>query len=410
MLASRLTTDPITIGDPVGPAGDGEIEDYLVMVSPPGVAITKTDGQNSIVAGQATTYTITLTNSGLDVTNANFTDLPPVADPDGFDPATITWTCTATAGASCISGQPAGTGSTGSGAINEFIDLPRDSTVTYQLTATLRANYSAPTVTNTATLGGAAPVSASDTNGVITDPPSGRKIGVALSGTLIRWTMVWENTGPLQAATITDTLRAGQTFAGNLTCTAFGTSTTTSCTFAGNVVTWDGTIGTGNPNRVEISFDVSVAGNNSYTNVGTIDVGGNTANARASVTVGSPPVASAPTPTPDPSGPPPQIVDPAIVKLGDPAFAQPGETVIWTIEVSNPNAVPINNVSFVDNMPPQLAIQSVSATAGNVSFSGQTVTFDIPTLNAGQAVLVQVVHRSASDGWSCFSDECSDTQ
>jgi uncharacterized repeat protein (TIGR01451 family) len=97
----RLSTDALTTGAPTGVASNGEIEDYRVTgILPPGVSITKTDGQSSIVVGQSTTYTITVTNSGVDVINRQFIDTPPTGDPNGFDPSTLTWTCAATGGAS----------------------------------------------------------------------------------------------------------------------------------------------------------------------------------------------------------------------------------------------------------------------------------------------------------------------
>ena len=47
----RLTTDPAIDGNtPTGAATDGEVEDYLVMVYPPGLSIVKTDGQTTLSA------------------------------------------------------------------------------------------------------------------------------------------------------------------------------------------------------------------------------------------------------------------------------------------------------------------------------------------------------------------------
>lgn len=90
-------------------------------------------------------------------------------------------------------------------------------------------------------------------------------------------------------------------------------------------------------------------------------------------------------------GPAPIRLDPAIVKLVEPAFALPGEDVEWVITVSNPHSVSIPNVSFVDTMPPQLEIIRVTTTAGTVSFSGQDVNFSIAVLNPGQSVTVRVL-------------------
>ncbi|MDQ7027569.1 MAG: hypothetical protein Q9P44_18650, partial [Anaerolineae bacterium] len=314
----------------------------------------------------------------------------PTADPDGFDPTSITWTCTASAGASCISGQPAGTGDTGTGAINTFIDVPRDEQIVYMLTATLRPNYSQPTVTNTAAL--ETGESASDTNGIISDPPTGTKVGVVIGGTRIRWTMTWLNTGGAQAATISDTLRPGQTFIGNLGCTAVGTSTTTSCLYDAptNTVTWQGTIGTGNANRVEIAFDVSVSGDGNYNNVASINMGGQAASTTAAVTIGD---ANPPSTDNNLSNAQPIIDDPIIVKLVDPVFIQPGELATWTITITNPNAVALTNIQMSDDVPVPLQVVSASATNGTVTVSGQVVRVFINTLAPNETSTITLITR-----------------
>src|SRR5690606_16775441 len=82
------------------------------------------------------------------------------------------------------------------------------------------------------------------------------------------------------------------------------------------------------------------------------------------------------------------IVDPFITKSVNPPFAVPGEQVTWTITVTNPGTVPATNITVTDNLPGEVAIQSVNASSGTVSFSGQTVTFTMPSLGGGQAVVI----------------------
>lgn len=93
--------------------------------------------------------------------------------------------------------------------------------------------------------------------------------------------------------------------------------------------------------------------------------------------------------------PSPVRLDPAIVKLVDPAFALPGEDVNWTIVVTNPHSVPINNVSFTDNFPSQLEIISASAdnNVGSLVVTGNSVTYSIVVINPGQSVRVSVLTR-----------------
>ncbi len=95
------------------------------------------------------------------------------------------------------------------------------------------------------------------------------------------------------------------------------------------------------------------------------------------------------------AGPGPVRLDPAITKQVDPAFAQPGDEVRWTITLQNPHNVDIHNVSFVDNFPSQLEIISTSVdnNAGSLVVNGNTVTFSIVVINPGQSVHVRVLTR-----------------
>ncbi|MBA3873020.1 MAG: DUF11 domain-containing protein [Anaerolineae bacterium] len=108
------------------------------------------------------------------------------------------------------------------------------------------------------------------------------------------------------------------------------------------------------------------------------------------------------TPTP-PGGTPgspqtpvaPVTLDPVITKQVNPAFAQPGDEVRWTISITNPYATAIPNVSFVDNFPGQLEIisTSVDTAGGLLVVNGNTVSYSIPVLNPGQTIKVTVVTR-----------------
>jgi uncharacterized repeat protein (TIGR01451 family) len=387
----RLTNDPLTNTQTGGTVNSGEVEDYLITnVQPPGVVVTKSDGQNSIVVGQSTTYTIIISNSSVDALNLSVVDNPPTTAPNGFDPATLTWSCAVTRGAgSCVASLPAGTTANGTGSINTAIDLPRDSTVVFTYTGTLRATHSDPTVTNEVLVG--PDDRAQDVNGVIFDPPAGVKTGVHLGGNIIRWTMVWQNTGGRQAANVSDTLQPGQTFLGNLTCSAIGISTTTTCEYlaGSNTVTWTGEIDTGLANRVEIAFDVRVAGDGTYTNTGTISVGTDTLVATGRVTIGNPPTDGGGDPGPGGDPPPPLT----LTKVGLPAFVQPGDEVTWTITVSNPNATAVNDVVVTDSVPGELEVLSVTSDRGQVSVDGQNIRFTLGTLNPNENATITIRSR-----------------
>lgn len=87
--------------------------------------MTKTDGKNTVSPGEQVTYTIVVTNNGPDgVSGAAVTD---------FFPSKITgvtYTATSTGGAS-------GFTASGSGNINDRVDMPTGSTITYEATGTV---------------------------------------------------------------------------------------------------------------------------------------------------------------------------------------------------------------------------------------------------------------------------------
>src|SRR5438552_3043225 len=171
------------------------------------LSITKTDGQATAGAGNPVTYTIAVTNAGPNlVTGAIVTDPFPAAL------TTMTWTCTASAGSSC--GAPSGSGN-----INQIVNLISGSTVTFTATGTLSINASG-TLSNTATVtppGGItdpnlANNSATDTDTII--PAADLSITktdgqtTVLPGQPITYTIVASNAGPteLTGATVSDTV------------------------------------------------------------------------------------------------------------------------------------------------------------------------------------------------------------
>ncbi len=116
--------------------------------------------------------------------------------------------------------------------------------------------------------------------------------------------------------------------------------------------------------------------------------------------VDPPPPTPAPTPKPNtggPVGPALEMADPFITKSVNPPFAIPGEQVTWTISVGNPGSIAVNNVSISDVLPSEVAIQSVTTTQGNASFSGQTVTISVGQLAPGVTVTARVVTRVRDD-------------
>jgi uncharacterized repeat protein (TIGR01451 family) len=99
------------------------------------VYVTKTDGQLTVAAGAAVNYTIVAGNNGPSpVTGATLADTMPAKL------VNVTWTCVATAGATCTA--------SGTGSINDTIDLPAGSIATYSVAGTVKPDASGSLVNN----------------------------------------------------------------------------------------------------------------------------------------------------------------------------------------------------------------------------------------------------------------------
>jgi uncharacterized repeat protein (TIGR01451 family) len=105
--------------------------------------------ETACVPGAQVEYTMVVTNAGSsDATGAAVTD--------NFDSnLTCSWTCTASGDASCITGQPNGTGDAGVGSINELVDIAAGigpaHNVTYVATCTIASSMRGP-LSNTASV------------------------------------------------------------------------------------------------------------------------------------------------------------------------------------------------------------------------------------------------------------------
>ncbi len=191
------------------------------------LAITKTDGVTSVTAGGSTTYTITASNAGpSNATGATVADTFPAS-------LTCTWTCVGAGGGTCTA--------SGSGNLNDTVNLPSGGSVTYTASCTISAaatgslsntaTVTAPggvtdpnpgnnSATDTDALGASADLSITKTDGVTSATPGGS----------VTYTITASNAGPSNAtgATVVDTFPASLTCtwtcvgAGGGTCTASG--------------------------------------------------------------------------------------------------------------------------------------------------------------------------------------------
>jgi uncharacterized repeat protein (TIGR01451 family) len=214
-------------------------------------AITKTDNTTTYVPGQVLTYTIVASNAGPQaMIDAVVTDTFPA------DLTNVSWTCVASSGSAC--GSPSGTGD-----INETVDLLVGGTATFTVTTTVSATPG-PTIVNTATItvppGTADPDptnnSATDTDNLVGATPVALAVdtggnGVYEPNEIAVVAPTWANSGPTALA-LTGTL-SNHTGPGGATYTIpdaaadYGTiavSGQASCTATGNCYSVSNTVTT----------------------------------------------------------------------------------------------------------------------------------------------------------------------
>ena len=223
--AAGVHTFSVTATNKNGLAGTASVT-YTVTPEAD-LAVTKTDGVVSATPGGSVTYTITASNAG--PSNA-----PGATVADSFPAAlTATWTCVGAGGGTCTA--------SGSGNINDTVNLPAGGSVTYTASAVIAASATG-TLSNTATV--TAPAGVSDPtpgNNSATDtdtlnPQADLAVtktdGVvsATPGGSVTYTITASNAGPSNApgATVADSFPAALTAtwtcvgAGGGTCTASG--------------------------------------------------------------------------------------------------------------------------------------------------------------------------------------------
>jgi len=91
-------------------------------------------------------------------------------------------------------------------------------------------------------------------------------------------------------------------------------------------------------------------------------------------------------PTPGPG----EGAEPGISKVSDTDTAAAGQTVKFTITVTNSGSTAVNGVSFSDDVPGPFAIQGVTSSQGASEVSGQKVTVDLGTIGPGGSVTIVI--------------------
>ncbi len=254
---ASITSSPYP--DPV-PGNDSATDTDTVTTSAD-LAITKSDGVASVIAGTSTTYTITVTNNGPSTVPAGVVISDPI--PAGTSGSESEADCAISAGTF---------------ACTTTVALAPSASVSYQLTLTLSASYALPTLANTASIT-SSPVpdpdasndSATDTDTVttsadlsITKTDSADPVD---PGTSFFYTLTVVNNGPSDASglTVTDTVPAGFTISsvtsGLGSCGNLGNLAT--CTLASLALSDTWTI------TINVDVDLSTGGG-LYTDTATV--------------------------------------------------------------------------------------------------------------------------------------------
>src|SRR4029077_11571164 len=239
---TATVTAPAGVTDPT--PGNNSATDSDALGASADLAITKTDGVTTATPGGSVTYTITASNAG--PSNA-----PGATVADTFPASlTCTWTCVGAGGGTCTA--------SGSGNLNDTVNLPAGGSVTYTASCNVSAAATG-TLSNTATVTAPAGVtdptpgnnSATDSD-TLTAAPGAVVTGTktvsagpyAVGGT-ITYTVTLSNSGPGAQADnpgneFTDVLPAGLALV-----SASATSGTAVATVGTNTVTWNGSIAAG---------------------------------------------------------------------------------------------------------------------------------------------------------------------
>lgn len=336
-------------------AANNSATDTDTLLPEADLTVTKTDGVASVVAGGSTTYTITASNPG--PSNA-----PGATVADTFPASlTCTWTCVGAGGGTCTA--------SGSGNLNDSVNLPAGGSVTYTASCAISAAATG-TLSNTATVaapGGVTDPNAgnnsatdSDTIAVEADLSITKTDGVTsvTPGGSTTYTITASNAGPSNApgSTVADT------FPASLTCSW-------TCVGAGG-----GTCTAANSGNINDSVNLPAGGSVTYTASCTISAlaSGSLTNTATVAAAGG---VTDPTPGNNSATDTDTIAlnaDLAITKTDGVTTATPGGSVTYTITASNAGPSAASGSTVADTFPAALTCTwtCVSAGGGTCTASG----------------------------------------
>jgi len=379
---TATVTAPGTVVDPTPANNSATDTDTLTPTAD--LSITKTDGVLSKVPGSSVTYTIVVTNNGpSDANGATVSDTFP-AELTG-----VTFT-------SVAAGSATGNTAAGSGNINDTLNMPAGSSVTYTVNATIQASATG-SLSNTATV--TAP-------GGVTDPTPGNNSATdtdsltpqadlsitktdgsttEVPGTSVSYTITVTNNGPsaVTGASVSDTFPAALT---GVTFTSVAAGGATGNTAAGS-------------GNISDTVNMPVGSSITYTVNATVAASA-TGSLSNTATVTAPGGVTDPTPGNNSATDTDTLVpsaDVSVTKTDSPDPVQAGNNITYTITVTNNGPSDAQSLSLSDAVPANTTLVSVSTPAGwtrtDVVPAGGTgtLTFTRPTLAAGASSIFTVV-------------------
>lgn len=364
-VAVDLASQPNTASSATG-------DRQVTYIPPTDLAITKTDGVASATPGGSVTYTITASNAG------------PNADPaatvtDTFPASlTATWTCVGAGGGTCTA--------SGSGNINDTVNLPVGGSVTYTVSATISPSATG-SLSNTATVASSiSDISPANNFATDTDTLAAQAdlsitktdgVTTAIPGGSITYTITVSNAGPsdVSSATVADTFPAILT--ANWTCVGAGGGTCAA-------------VGSGN---ISDTVNLPVGGSVTYTVSAAISASAtgtlaNTATVSSAVTdpnSGNNSATDTDTLTPQ--------ADLSITKTDGVTVVIPGGSVTYTVTASNAGPSNASGSTVTDTFPAILTGANwtcVGAGGGTCTAAGAGNIGDLVNLPAGASVTYTV--------------------
>jgi len=376
--ATSPVSNSVSIAPPSGttdPNGaNNAATDTDTLTQSADLAITKTNGANTVTAGKQTTYTITVRNNGpSSVTGATVTDAIPAKL------SNATWTCTASAGSGCA--VPSGTGD-----INTTVNLAANGTATFSVTATVRADATGSLI-NTASV--APPAGVTDpTGGNNTDTDtdtiaSSADLSIVKTnsatlitpGTQTTYTIAVSNAGPsvVTGATVIDTLPNTLSNA-TWTCTASAGSACGSPNGTGNISATVNLL-VGGSATFSLTATVSSIATGTLVNSATVAPPAGTTDPNSGNNTGTA------TNTLGPSA------DLSVTKTNNATSVTPGMPTTYTIVVSNAGPSSVTGALVTDILPSALTMVSWTCTAsagsscsspsGNVNINNTAVNLAV---------------------------------